>query len=375
MQNTGKNQGSRTEQVKQALICCLQDLQLKPGDALPTQAVLREKLHVGAVTVQRAIAALADAGILEVRPHKGVFVRRFRTEGFVGREIGLVCLWRTFYPAAASMLQCLQLQLHKKACQCKLFLRNFPEMTEVDSLSFFDGLKRCIETGQIQGLITTVSFDDEAWAFFRRHKLPVVSLSSASRNGGYKVTGEDILPEFFDLARKRGFRRPALFHSGYPLTGYVRNLFAARTNLPPDRYCCILWPDMIEEDRLVIPEEKLRRSLREFSAMPKSKRPDVLLIPDDILCSFVYREVQNLKLEGSSWDPHFIYLANRQIPILPLDGSIGDCFKNDIMEQAEAATELLLNVIRGRETKERSICIKPKFIEQKTDTSERRRKS
>ena len=375
MSTTSKNQGSRTEQVKQALICCLQDLQLKPGDALPTQAVLREKLHVGAVTVQRAIAALADAGILEVRPHKGVFVRRFRTEGFVGREIGLVCLWRTFYPAAASMLQCLQLQLHKKACQCKLFLRNFPEMTEVDSLSFFDGLKRCIETGQIQGLITTVSFDDEAWAFFRKHKLPVVSLGSASRNDGYKITGEDCLPEFFDLARKRGFRRPALFHSGYPLAEHARKIFASCTDLPTEKYCRILYPDIITEDRPVDWNAKLREILREFSAMPKPKRPDVLLIPDDILCSFVYREVQDLKLAGSSWDPHFIYLANRQIPILPLDGSIGDCFENDIMEQAEAATELLLNVIRGRETKERVIRIKPKFIEQKPDTSERRRKS
>ena len=366
MQKSGKNQGSRTEQVRQALICCLQDLQLKPGDALPTQAVLREKLHVGAVTVQRAIAALADAGILEVRPHKGVFVRQFRTEGFVGREIGLVCLWRTFYPAAASMLQCLQLQLHRKACQCKLFLRNFSEMTEVDSLSYFDGLKRCVESGEIQGLITTVSFDDEAWAFFRKHKLPVVSLGSASRNGGYKVTGEDCLPDFFELARERGFRRPALFHSGYPLTGHVRKLFASRTGLPVEQYCRILWPDMIEEDELVIPEAKLRESLREFSAMPKSKRPDVLLIPDDILCSFVYREVQALRLSGSSWDPHFIYLANRQIPILPRDGSIGDCFENDIMEQAEAAAELLLNVIRGEETKERTVFIKPKMIT-KTD--------
>ena len=156
------NQGQQTEMVKKQLVSLLREGKLKVGDQLPPQTVLREKLGVGSKTIQRAIETLESSGILEVRPHKGVFIRRLETDGFTGHEIGLVCMWRTFYPAAAaSLMQCLQLQMHRKACQCKLFLRNFPEMTHTDSLSYFDGLKRCIEQGQIQGLLTTVSFDEE----------------------------------------------------------------------------------------------------------------------------------------------------------------------------------------------------------------------
>ena len=134
------NQGQQTEMVKKQLISLIREGGLKVGDQLPPQSELREKLRVGSKTIQRAIETLAESNVLEIRPHKGVFIRQLETDGFIGHDIGLVCMWRTFFPAAASMMQCLQLQMHRHACQCKLFLRSFPEMTRTDSFSYFDGL-------------------------------------------------------------------------------------------------------------------------------------------------------------------------------------------------------------------------------------------
>ena len=355
------NQGQQTEMVKKRLISLLREGKQKVGDRLPPQTVLREKLGVGSKTIQRAIETLESSGILEVRPHKGVFIRRLETDGFIGHEIGLVCMWRTFYPAAASLMQCLQLQLYRKACQCKLFLRNFPEMTHRDSLSYFDGLKRCIEQGQIQGLLTTVSFDEEAWTFFRKHDLPVVSLGSATFNAGFKVCGGGRLEDFFVQAGKHGFRRPAMISIGYPQTEHVRRIFAENCDLPQEVYCRILSPEIGAEDRPFGWTGELNRILHQFAEMPESGRPDVLLIPDDIITSITHRELLKMRLTGIPWDPFFIYQTTRQIPILPSGSIRGDYFEIDNMKCAETAVDLLLDVADGKETQERVLHIKPKL--------------
>ena len=357
------NQGQQTEMVKKQLISLIREGGLKVGSQLPPQAELREKLGVGSKTIQRAIETLATAGIFEVRPHKGVFIKQLEPNGFTCHEIGLVCMWRTFYPSAASLMQCLQLQMYSKACQCKLFLRNFPEMTRVDSLSYFDGLKRCIEQKQIQGLITTVSFDKEAWSFFRKHNLPVVSLGSAAFNAGFKVSDGVDLDDMFGQSRKRGFRRPAVIFCGFPVTAQIRKKFERNFSLDPEKFCRSLTPVMEVEDQPYRWTGDLYKILHQFAGMSKNKRPDVLLIPDDIITSIAHRELLKMQLNGCDWDPSFIYQTTRQVPLLP-DGSVyGDYYVRDSMESAEAAVKLLLDVISGKETRERTVYIKPKLHE------------
>ena len=357
------NQGQQTEMVKKQLISLIREGGLKVGSQLPPQAELREKLGVGSKTIQRAIETLAESNVLEIRPHKGVFIRQLETDGFIGHEIGLVCMWRTYSPSSASLMQCLQLQMHSKACQCKLFLRNFPEMTKVDSLSYFDGLKRCIEQKQIQGLITTVSFDEEAWAFFREHDLPVVSLSSAAFNAGFKVSDGVDLNDLFEQSTKRGFRRPAVIFCGFPVTEQIRKKFERNSSLDPAVFCRSLTPEMEVEDQPYRWTGDLYKILHQFAGMRKTLRPDVLLIPDDIITSIAPRELLKMQLTGCDWDPFFIYQTTRQMPILP-DGSIrGDYYACDSMESAEAAVKLLLDVISGKETEVRTVYIKPKLHE------------
>lgn len=353
------NQGQQTEMVKKKLISLIKSSKLKLGDKLPPQAELREKLSVGSKTIQRAIDTLEMCGILEVRPHKGVFIKRLETNGLIGHEIGLVCMWRTFYPLAASLMQCLQLQLSRNACQCKLFLRNFPEMTATDSLSYFDGLKRCIEQGQIQGLITTVSFDEEAWDFFKKHNIPVVSLGSATLNKGYKVNSGVSLEDFFVQAKKRGFKRPAIIHCGFPQTDYVYQAFSKHCNLSRSVYCRILAPEMVAEDCSIVNFAELEKILYQFAELPESQRPDVMLIPDDIITSIVHQKLLKMQLDGIHWSPFFIYQTTRQVPILSNDIIQGDYYEYDTMQHAETAVKLLLDVICGQKNEPETILIKP----------------
>ena len=359
-----KNQGNQTETVKQALICHIHDLYLKPGDRLPSQAELRQRLGVGGATIQRAVEALRDSGIVEIKPHRGVILRNAATNGMIGREIGFVSLWRTFSPAVASELQSIQLQLHQNACQQKLFLRNFPEMTDVDSLSYFDGLKRCIELKQLNGLLTTVSFDEEAWDFFEKHNLPVVSTSSASRNKGFRIERFTIEEAAFKQAVKRGFKRPALISCGYPHTQKILETFHKYTSLPAEKYCCLIHPEIDLKDISVLELFNPDQIIDRFAAMPEGERPDVLIIPDDILMASIFPRLQQKWASGSNWKPFFIYIRHKQIPILPSELINGDYFEFDSMKDAEITVSFLLDVIRGKEKVPRSIVTEPRVFEQ-----------
>jgi DNA-binding FadR family transcriptional regulator len=54
--------------------------QLSPGDKLPSERVLSERLRVGRPTVREAIQQLVGLGLLEVRAGRGVFVRSLTPE-------------------------------------------------------------------------------------------------------------------------------------------------------------------------------------------------------------------------------------------------------------------------------------------------------
>lgn len=101
-----------------------------------------------------------------------------------------------------------------------------------------------------------------------------------------------------------------------------------------------------------------------FSAMPEKERPDVLIIPDDILMASIFPRLQQKWASGSNWKPFFIYIRHKQIPILPSELINGDYFEFDSMKNAEITVSFLLDVIRGKEKVPRSIVTEPRLFEQ-----------
>lgn len=167
------------------------------------------------------------------------------------------------------------------------------------------------------------------------------------------------MDNMFEQSRKRGFRRPAVIFCGFPVTAQIRKKFERNCSLDPEKFCRSLTPEMEVEDQPYRWTGDLYKILHQFAGMPKNVRPDVLLIPDDVITSVAHRELLKMQLNGCDWNPFFIYQTTRQMPILP-DGSIrGDYYEYDTMLQAEAAVKLLLDVISGKETGERTVYIEP----------------
>ena len=63
-----------SDQVSQALLARIESGQLKPGEKLPSEAVLAPELGVSRTVVREAISRLKHGGLLESRQGSGVFV-------------------------------------------------------------------------------------------------------------------------------------------------------------------------------------------------------------------------------------------------------------------------------------------------------------
>lgn len=77
-----------SDEVTQALENIIIDNNLEPGDKLPSQAELSEKLHVGTRSIREAIRSLESRGMVETRQGKGVFVKSNNLDYFLETLMG-----------------------------------------------------------------------------------------------------------------------------------------------------------------------------------------------------------------------------------------------------------------------------------------------
>lgn len=71
---------SLADQVAQSLEASIRQRQLKPGDRLPTEAVLVTQFGVSRTVVREAISRLKSSGLVESRQGSGVYVQAARVE-------------------------------------------------------------------------------------------------------------------------------------------------------------------------------------------------------------------------------------------------------------------------------------------------------
>ncbi len=72
-----------TDRVTQALENIIVDNNLSPGDKLPSQAELSQKLQVGTRAIREAVRSLESRGLVETKQGKGVFVKAKNMDYFI----------------------------------------------------------------------------------------------------------------------------------------------------------------------------------------------------------------------------------------------------------------------------------------------------
>lgn len=77
----------RTKKIYEEIVQQIKDLigegNLKPGDRLPSERELSERLAVSRASVREALSALAAMGVIVIRPGEGTFVQNIRNVSIV----------------------------------------------------------------------------------------------------------------------------------------------------------------------------------------------------------------------------------------------------------------------------------------------------
>ncbi|MCG0277137.1 MAG: FadR family transcriptional regulator [Thermanaeromonas sp.] len=77
----------RTRKIYEEIVNQIKELigegNLKPGDRLPSERELAERLHVSRASVREALSALAAMGVITIRPGEGTFVQAVRNGAIV----------------------------------------------------------------------------------------------------------------------------------------------------------------------------------------------------------------------------------------------------------------------------------------------------
>lgn len=77
----------RTRKIYEEIVNQIKELigegNLKPGDRLPSERELAERLHVSRASVREALSALAAMGVITIRPGEGTFVQTVKNGAIV----------------------------------------------------------------------------------------------------------------------------------------------------------------------------------------------------------------------------------------------------------------------------------------------------
>lgn len=343
------NQGKQTEFVKRALINWISDHNLKVGERIPTQAELRVRLGVGNAVIGRAIQTLVADGLLENRRQGGITVLSPHVDGYEGRTIGLICHRDMEFSSMACLMQAFCTVLSRHACQISLFIKDQQERKDIFELQEFRGLVPAIRQHRIDGLVSTVLLSEKSLKQCNRCNIPLCYMGISEPNApGVMATIH--LEKLLGSIAKRGFKRPMLVMMGHPDTARRRAEFLAASHLfdftprPPTDYCHFLREDSTaawDSHTNWLLALKLARSIAE---MPLRTKPDCLVIPDDVLASWMYPVFLQ-----HNWQPELYHWENEQMSFSKVLAQFGPFLHYDAMKMAEMTMELILELLQDKD--------------------------
>ncbi len=324
---------SKTEQAKQLLVRYIRDQKLECGDRLPPQDFLRQKFNVGTATMGKAIGELKQDGVLEVRDKIGVFVIDPNADGHAGRLIGITARHVEDSPYYSCLLCALQMKLLREGCHTQIYCcDNTHDKNDFNfDVDDFPGLKRSIESGELDGIIHLDDFKDKALKFIRNHRIPLIFVGSEkiSPNGVF-FDQKMMLPEIYRKLEKYHPKRPAL----YCTQGVDQHLKPVFRELTGNK-------GLVYSGRILEDGQKIALQLL---SLPETERPDWIIYMDDILAQKITSELAlHLPVEKL---PRAVILRNKQLMIsYPV---LKPIFYNiDLTEVAAIAVNLLLDAMKS----------------------------
>jgi DNA-binding transcriptional regulator YhcF (GntR family) len=350
------NQGLKTEQAKRLLVRHIREQGLRKGDPLLSQNELRTKLNLGAVTISRAVHALAKEGVLKTRPKVGTYVVDPDADGRCGRVIGLASLCTTEKDQSV-FYSCLQRYLltnfQELGCQTVVFQMK-PKSKTMDtvSLDYFPGLERSVFQGELDAVVLVANIDKKSWRRLENANMfpYFVGTPTPSPRGAYidlLQSARVMVQELID----RGCRRPAVAMPSGTLHGDFFPIF------------CELLKDLegTNPEQLYFSGAHIRgghRIARTIIARDPQYRPDGIAIVGDYIGMGLTCELARERLE---YFPRLACMVNKYVP---LDFPFNDIvfFEVDVQELAHTAVKMVTGWFKSDKIEQEQTWITAKKI-------------
>lgn len=294
--------GERTLLAKMALVRYIREGSLKIGDRLPTQNELRQQLGFGSATITAALRELHSEGVIEIRDKIGVFVLNPRTDGHTGRVIGIVINATEVSAFRCSLAIQLQICFSRWGWQLVPFFCEEQVLNGKLSLSSVSGLRRVIEQGGIEALITLGDFSQKSLDYFAAKKLPVLFVGCLEVRCPRIVI--DVLA-FLHAAQER-----------LSASGIRRLAILIPEALSESLHEEIRKPEFRENTPLILTGNFVQDGVaaaRELLQYPPTDRPEAVIIFDDTLASSF--TVELFRQRESCYLPKMAILSNLQNPM------------------------------------------------------------
>jgi DNA-binding FadR family transcriptional regulator len=109
---------SGSSAVIAGIIDYLKDRRLKPGDRLPSERDLAERLGAGRNAVREALATLVTLRMVESRPNSGIYLRHVEREGSFEALVMLADMGAT--PTPTEVAETMEVRAHLEALSARL---------------------------------------------------------------------------------------------------------------------------------------------------------------------------------------------------------------------------------------------------------------
>lgn len=339
---------NKTEQAKQLIVRYIRDQKMMSGDRLPGQGFFREKFRYGTTTIAAAVRELRDDGVLDVRDKIGVFVVDANANGHIGRTVAVTAVHledSMFYSVLSSFLQ---VHLIRSGNLMRLFCCQAPSPKGSFSIDDYPGLQRCVDGGEIQGIIHLDDFEPKAGNYLKKNGIPSLKIGSTLSADGIRIDFSTIMKQALAKIRSIGCRRPGLIVNAY--------LFEALESEFKNQ-CCELWGSVSSAVFSGYNINDGRRIMQEYMNLPREKRPDGLVIMDDILGGTVAAELASVLLPDEM--PAAVILRNLQLAI-PFPFRRRYYYDVDLNELALIATGVINKAMKTGSLEHVSISYLPK---------------
>ncbi len=327
---------------------------------LPGQTELRTMFGCGVTTLTSAIHELCAEQMVETRDKVGVYVLNAAASGTKGRRIGIVTGSISGSPYYAFLNMYLEETLSRSDCGTIWFHQNEKSYEKVrNGFNDMPGLKQAVDSDGLDGVFSTIYCTEEVERHLEKHGIKLVYLSANFPAGNtIMLDNGGMVEKSVHHLHSLGFQRIELLTTerfGFAADAFMRAMNECRLPVSKSNVHDKGFGDANSEMYITW----LEGIFREWTKLPLERRPDALIILDDMIACRLYFFLLQANI---LWRPRLVTVNNKNINI-PFDKKHSDYWELDIRAFAEFAVAQFIKMLQSGNDALKERLFLPRFIQ------------